>query len=203
MSFDLLTTILFILLFVVGPLLQRRGQRRRPPGGGADRPQAGPPTPRTDAGTEGPLSKRLEEARRRVLEAMGEDTGEATRPAPRQQPRQPELDWQGRVDWQKDQQVDWQQKGVSWQEVVTPEQTFIAAPPKRSSLRSDTGEVISAPPLRTMRRRRSRPTARLAVGRGFGLTPDAILSGIIWHEILGEPVSKRGIRRGQSRHRSR
>ena len=204
MNFDLLATIFFILLFVVGPLLQRgqRGQQRRPPPGRGTRPggrEAGAPPPRPDADREGPLSERLEEARRRVLEAMGEqprsEAPTQPQPAPRGAPSRPDLDWQRGVDWQ--------QKGVEWQEVVKPVESFMTSRQQRSSLRGESGQVISAPPLRTERRRKPRRTAKLAVGQGFGTSGDAILNGIIWHEILSEPVSRRGNRRQPSRLRSR
>lgn len=215
MNFDLIATILFILFFVVGPLLQRRGrgQGRRgspPPSqpGRSSRPSSGPSsrpqsTTSSDAGDGGgPLSERLEEARRRVLEAMGEQQPRSrNEPSPPAQPS-PATSQRPGVDWQK-RGLDWQDPSVNWQEVVKPVESFMTTRPKANSLRGESGEYISAPPLRTERRRAARRPAKLSVGRGFGTGGDAIFNGIIWHEILSEPVSRRGNRRVQSRHRSR
>ena len=216
MSFDLIATILFVLLFVVGPLLQRRGRdagqgrpQGRGQGGGPGRGQApgqeGKPPPPADtrASTrqgelprtgadeaEGPLSQRLEEARRRVLEAMGEQQESGRQKTAQARPQQR-------------QELDWQDPALNWQEVVKPVDSFIARPAKPSTLRGASGEVISAPPLRTERRRKARPPAKLAVGSAFGTSAESIMNGFIWHEILSEPVSKRGTRRQPSRLRSR
>jgi hypothetical protein len=181
MSFDALLTIVFILLFVVGPLVRRLGgggRQQRPPTG---RPAPDRPTQAAPAEEEGPLARRLEEARRRVQEAMSE------REPPRRTPEEAARPTGRRLDWQP-------------APVQVP--SFIPAqrPPIRK--RSPTTEP-GASALPSERRPTDRQAAKLPVGRKPALNRDGIVNGVIWHEILSEPVSRRGIRRQTSRLRSR
>jgi hypothetical protein len=180
MSFDALLTIVFILLFVVGPLVRRLGgggRQQRPPTGGP--PTARPPQgPRAEE--DGPLARRLEEARRRVQEAMGE----------REPPRRP-LEEPPRPAAR---QLDWQPAPVQVPSFIP------AAGPVRKRPATAEAPAVSLP---SERRLPERQTAKLPVGRRPALNRNGIVNGVIWHEILSEPVSRRGIRRQTSRLRSR
>jgi hypothetical protein len=183
MSFDALLTIIFILFFVIGPLLRRMSgggqpQRRTPPG----RPSSGRPAADSRSEPEGPLSRRLEEARRRVQEAMGEhEAGPSeARRRPAGQPAR-ELDWQP---------------------APTPLPASIPAERQPPQQRAAATQPVS-PTLSAERRRQARPPAKLRLGRRPSTSKDGIVNGVIWHEILSEPVSRRGIRRQTSRLRSR
>lgn len=190
MTFDALLTIVFILFFVVGPLLRRLGGGQQPP---QERGGQGSPRPRPEAQeageVEGPLARRLEEARKRVLEAMGEGDQpgpESTPEPPRQQPaprppkRQPELDWQS---------------------VSGPTESFIQR--RERKVRSEKPAVTRGQGALRKTRDAARAPARLRAERGFAIHRRGIVNGMIWHEILGEPVAKRGTRRQTSRLRSR
>jgi hypothetical protein len=186
MSFDALLSILFILLFVVGPLLRRLGGGRQapePPRPGR-RPNQAPPGAEEAEQSDGALGRRLEEARRRVLEAMGEEggpvAGESSSPERQAQ----------------------QRDSLDWQETYVPAQPFLTASQpalrRRKATTPDRTETV-----RTERRRDVRQPARLRRGRQPALDRSGIVSGVMWHEILSEPVSRRGSRRLSSRLRSR
>lgn len=189
MSFDALLSIVFILFFVVGPLLRRfsgRGQStRQPPAKRPPRGQDERTAPGADTDSDSPMSRRLEEARRRVQEAMGEgaesqrqDQRSPADSRPASSPR--ELDWQASAK-------------------VVP--AFLDTPARPPSRRK-ANAAKAAPALRTDRSEAKRP-AKLRHRRRPALDDDGILNGVIWHEILSEPVSRRGTRRQPSRLRSR
>lgn len=209
MSFDLLATILFLLFFVVGPLLRRAGgQRRQPPGGGG-RPsgrqsaeRAGPPQEPAGSDEGGPLSRRLEEARRRVLEAMGESE-QQTRGSttghqggrPVSAPLVPAT--KAAVD-----SASGKSPKLDWQASAKAVEPFIAPRPRpRHRTSADDGPAVTK--LSAKRRTSARPAAKIRVERRPALDEDGIINGMIWHEILSEPVSRRGTRRVRSRLRSR
>ncbi|MEX2542617.1 MAG: hypothetical protein WD314_12450 [Trueperaceae bacterium] len=189
MSFDALLSIIFILFFVVGPLLRRfsgRGQSTRQPP--QRRPQAGqearPPREATAEG-EGPLSRRLEEARRRVQEAMGDQV------EPHLESKRSAADSRSTASTRE---LDWQASAKVVPAFLTP----TARPASRR--KADTAAESAA--LRKDRSRVRQP-AKLRLGRRPALDDNGILNGVIWHEILSEPVSRRGTRRQPSRLRSR
>lgn len=59
----------------------------------------------------------------------------------------------------------------------------------------------SAPRVRPERRPTPARAARLKRDAVLGLGPDDIMAGLIWHEVLSDPPSKRRIRRPSSRRR--
>lgn len=196
MSFDALLSLLFILLFVVGPLLRRiSGSKQKPPPTTGRRP---PPPVQTESGGEraeggGPLESRLEEARRRVLEAMGdpessrgEAGGQMATPSS-QPPPERELDWQASAK---------------------PVQPFLLTREQAERQREAAAARVVGPApaetdVTTRRRRRERQPIKMRSGRLPALDRNGVLGGMIWHEILSEPVSERGTRRAKSRLRSR
>jgi hypothetical protein len=190
MSLDNLLTLVFILFFVVGPLLRRfSGQQRKPPMGRPSAPPARPDATRAGEAAgqaEGPLARRLEEARRRVLEALGEEEPRTEQvPTPARTPADVRT-----LDWQ-----------------ASPR--YVPAFIKGQEVRVRTGrKAAPATPdtvseqLPSVRRRSTASAARLRSGMLPELDKIGIINGIIWHEILSEPVSRRGIRRLSSRHRS-
>ncbi len=247
-------TLLFILLFVLGPLLRQLGggqqQEGRPgkPGPGSPRqpgdPDPGPrevreappqrpvrpaqqgptqqtPAPqrpaqpgtvrseRSDAGS-GSLQERLEEARRRVLEAMGEEPAAGSgrtapaRPAPSGTPQG------GRRTVATPTTSSAPRQDLDWQDVVSPAQSFLPTPDAaaREAARREREEQArkrreQAARVRQKQRTSPARTARLPNERIPALGREGILNGIIWHEMLSPPVSKRGDRRTGSRLRSR
>ena len=212
MSFDLLATILFILFFVVGPLLRRAGgQRRQPPGRGGRKSntrsteRAGLPPEAAGSDEAGPLSKRLEEARRRVLEAMGESEEQTRGSTTAQQgkstvsgmPSPAAASAKAAVDSARDKsrKLDWQASPEAVKPFIAPR-----ARPRDRTTGDDSPAVVK---LRSKRRTSARPTAKIRDERRPALDEDGIINGMIWHEILSDPVSKRGTRRQTSRLRSR
>jgi hypothetical protein len=188
MSLDNLLTLVFILFFVVGPLLRRfSGQQNKPP----TRPSSAPPI-RPDAKragdaagqAEGPLAKRLEEARRRVLEALGEE-----------EPRREQVPTPTRTTADV--------RTLDWQASARHVPAFIKRPEVRTGRKTaPAAPVTVSEQLPSVRRHSPASTATLRSGMLPELDKTGIINGIIWHEILSEPVSRRGIRRLSSRHRS-
>jgi hypothetical protein len=189
MSLDALLTLVFILFFVVGPLLRRfTGQQQQPPG----RPGRPPaqPTGGTPGEGEGPLARRLEEARRRVLEALGEEeTRGGVAPAPPTRSSTAAIPSSSRT--------------LDWQQAAKPVRPFIERQGVRTAARPSAAKPAEGGALPPVRRHPSTQTAKLRPGRLPALDERGIVNGVIWHEILSEPVSRRGIRRQSSRLRSR
>lgn len=237
MSFDALLTLVFILLFVVGPLVQRMSKGgRQQQGGDRPAPPRAPEAPRrqwteqqspegeADARPDSPLAERLEEARRRVQDAMGEDRRGRART--REESRtgtygpgdygdggkladgrdRPALDWQQTASQARSGAAGSQQPDLDWQKVVMPEESFMGGRQRERPERvepADDVPTVTRGRVRSERLDRDGETARLSLGRRIALEPRGVLHGLMWHEILSEPVSKRGTRRQTSRLRSR
>ena len=191
MSLDDLIGLLVFLVFIGGPvlngLLKRRNGSPAEPDRipGRERRPAAPAVEqevprRADAdvsGAEDDLQRRLEEARRRVRETLVGRDAEGT--APTRSPDRP----------------------------PAPSPT---PPPLAPPRRAPAPEPASLPrtqfrpnpaPLRPERRPPPARRARLGRDALLGLAPDDILAGLIWHEVLSDPPSKRRIRRPSSRRR--
>lgn len=209
MSIDDLITLLLVILFVGAPLARRiLGRRGSQPSGGAgeeqgdprgdvkgERPEARaerrpqeqrrpqePGTARADR-TETPargdradpssdFERRIAEARRRVQQAMGDQGANAT---------------------DRDRALD------EPKPLFAPREAIPQALLGREGVREPRKKT---PPLQVVKRRRGRAATRLTGGRGVvSMHPHDILQGIVWHQILSEPVSKRTSRRKPSRVR--
>jgi hypothetical protein len=207
MSFDDLIGLLIFLLFVGVPLfnrIRRRGSRR--PQQGPARPQAPNRAPGAPVPTEGrapapldtddPIGRRLEEARRRVEAARGSapqtgapaagapaaSGGSVARglatPPPPQQPSAPPP--------------------------FVPPTVFVDAPVPPPLPTLERSVVAASAPMRVERRtKRKRPSQSAEIATTMQsdelmrLRPDDIVRGILWHQILSEPVALKGRGRGR------
>ncbi len=215
MSLDDLITLVLIVLFVGFPLLQRflrSGSGPQQPGdttrgkrpdrdegsesrstGPADAEQARgqatgrPASASTSEASDGAseLERRIEEARRRVQQArQGSSTSQRPTTAasasqadassrPLVRPREP----------QRESPREYPPAGFLGRE-GTPRKS-----PKK------------APPMQVAKRKKKSPGSRMSKGRVVSLEPNDIFRGIVWHQILSEPVSARKRRRRSSRDR--
>lgn len=226
MSLDDLFALLIVFLFVVLPLLNRMQQRGRTgtPPGAPHRPRPGQPQPRQPGGapaTRGPetrpdrpagreeagdayddLTRRLEEARRRVREAMGTQGELSTGPQPSPPPAPPPSAARRTVA----------SAGIPSGRVAGPPRPTPAAPaaaptarePRRPVTAPDSvrrtgprkpGFAEATPAIevdRTGGRARTRAgrerleRARASARRLVSLDPESIRKGVLWHMVLGE-----------------
>lgn len=208
MSFDPLTIIL-LLLFVVGPLLGRlfRGKSPQGPPPKMPRPGQTPTTPtrkqspetastanRETSSNGGAFEKRLEQARRRVQAAMDGTTSAASEAKVPQTPSTPRpTPNAGRFG----------DKNVY--ERRLPNQNSAELSRKRrqerqASERAKTRDPVTLP----VQRHRPQKPAKLAGSHSRGpllqFDRHSISQGIIWHQILSDPLVKRKARRKPSRH---
>ena len=239
MNLDPLTIILFLIFFVL-PIVNnifrrgRGGQGGQGQRGGQGRPQGRPTAQRQErsddrtttadtsqgsgsAGDE--FTRRLEEARRRVQEAMGGGSGEQGRDQPQRGSRGgsqseressgdlfPRLDEerQARSQGSRSQQgrASQQGRGLEGGRARQPSQSLGREGMSRQRPASQQGtmskqssvdrtELGDAPPLR-VQRLRPRRGSKIDESRGvLEFDRRSVLQGIIWREILDEPLSKR------------
>lgn len=207
MSLNDLITLALIALFVGFPLVQRflrqgsgpqqpgEGTGERPPEAGtgreagdgsgtrrsatetasADRSAPAQTTEAPDGASE--LERRLQEARKRVQQAR--QSGGAGRPSAAG-PSRPAVDTSSRP-------------------LVKPRESespgFLGREGVTKSPRK------TAPPLQVSKRISGKRASKMSKGRVVSLKPDDIFRGIVWHQILGEPVSARKRRRRSLRDR--
>lgn len=211
MSLDDLITLVLIALFVGFPLLQRflrSGSGPQQPGdktgtnrpdrdagaetrsgGPADVEQArgegsgGPTSARTSEASDGAseLERRIEEARKRVQQARQGKSASA-RPAGAAPPSQAEASSRPLIREREAQRA-------------TPQAGFLGreGTPRKAPKK--------APPMQVSKRKRAGTASKISKGRVVSLEPDDIFRGIVWHQILSEPVSARKRRRKSSRDR--
>ncbi len=199
MSLDTLISILVFILFIGLPLLNRlrRGGRSRtarrttrPPEPPRPLTQPAPATPvQVDEGD--PVAQRLEEARRRVQEALGQQpaTSQAPSQAPAQGPTSAPIPPQPVAG-----SLFGSPAPLDWQSGPEALPSFIPRTPSKAL------EITRLP-------RRTRSTARGQLGeeeeRGERQTDRSvidfeatdIIAGIVWHQILAEPKSGHWLRR--------
>lgn len=203
MTFDNLISLLLFIFFIVIPIISRLNRSNRPPqqpnpnqSGSGQRPrEAAQPVrplvtaedaPRQPAGD---FAKRLEEARRRVMEAQQQATASEAQLLPESRPSQPaplrdatqRLEPKGRPAAAK-----------------PPRRRAVSQP--RAASASDTLQTAQ-PPLRVMRRAPHRLTQhdKLIIRS----TANDIRRGFIWHFILEDPKAKQLARRRLSQRPSR
>jgi hypothetical protein len=212
MILDPLTLLLFIL-FIVVPLINGllRGQQRPPgrqPGQPPTRPRPGAPDAKADtSGGDDTFAKRLEEARRRVREAMGEEVGPAEAPS-RPQPRTVAGDRTPRAvlgdrpsPTVKGDRPSPTVKGDRPRTIAEPAQPPPAAARslggsletltplgEEGSLKRDT-----SPPMQVQRRFST--VQRLKPKELMRFDTKHVYQGMIWHQILSEPRAKHPHRR--------
>jgi hypothetical protein len=222
MTLDPLTLLLFIL-FIVVPLINGllRGQQQRPPGRQPGHPGAPDAKADTSAGDD-TFAKRLEEARRRVREAMGEEVGPAEasqRAEPRtvagdRTPRTVAGDAPSRTvpgdrplpTIKGDRPSPTVKGDRTPRTIAEPAQrpSAPAARPLGGSLETLTplGEEGSlkrdtSPPMQVQRRLST--AQKLKPKELMRFDAKHVYQGMIWHQILSEPRAKRPYRRKTSR----
>jgi len=247
-SFDTLLTVLFVVVFIVLPLVSRVLRERnrpptsrqgpaRPPASGDAPAEPAPPVRRGDGG-QTDLPAWLAEAQRRVREARERATAEAsTRPqqgrtlvsedpfaplAPRDRsptmvPEDP-FRGPGRAGKGERKLVpedpferglvgpdDAQRAGPGLgREGAPPRRPQEPRPPRREKRQSPIEEVGVPRAVRGHVRRHAGHDGARLVGVGHvRFDREAIVSGLIWHEILDEPAWKRLRGRVPSRRRLR
>ena len=228
---DILTLVLF-LVFVIVPVVNGLLQRGRGSGGqGGTKGQGRPPQGKTQTTTQttrtttrsapaptaqsrdedSSFDRRLEEARRRVQEAMEGSRGgraaqtssqrdttreEATTlfpTAPRPQPAQ---------DARASRGLEMGGRGLEMGGQGL-EGSTLNSPMSGASLTSTAAELArrgEAAPLR-VQRRRGKKSATLSRDALMALDKRAVLRGLIWHQILSDPPSKHPHRRRSSQRR--
>ena len=231
---DILTLVLF-LVFVIVPVINGLLQRGRGGGQGGTKGQGRPPqgktqttqtttrttttrsasAPTTQSRNEDDSSfdRRLEEARRRVQEAMeGSRAGGRTaqtssqRDATREEattlfPTAPRP--QTGRDAQASRGLESGGRGLEMGGQGLEGSTLNSAPMSGASLTSTAAELArrgEAAPLR-VQRRRGKKSATLGRDALMALDERAVLRGLIWHQILSDPPSKHPHRRRSSQHR--
>jgi hypothetical protein len=212
MSFDDLIGLLIFLLFVGVPLFNRirRGSRNRPqqnpaqprtPGRrAAPRTATDDPTPTAQAfDPDDPIGRRLEEARRRVEAARGS--------APQQAATPPSGTASGSASATRAPQAPTQappppQQASGPAPPLLPPTVYVDLPEPTTTF--DRTAVSASEPLKVERRkRRNRSTgsvtssSRMQPDELMRLDPDDIVRGILWHQILSEPVALRRGGRGR------
>ncbi len=177
MNFDILISILLFVFFIVVPLLSRLQGRRQPPT--RSRPvrpttpaqvdQDRASVPQQSGDLDDSFLKRLEEARRRVQEALDADSVPSE---PRQKASPPPQDT-----------------------VVSPEPATTAHPflpartPSKTPVAVPTRVVNRADMWRTDEVQP--PVARRSLSSGvISVKGRSIVQGLIWHMILSEPLGK-------------
>ncbi len=228
---DILTLVLF-LVFVIVPvingLLQRgrgsggqggtKGQRRPPQGKtqtttrtSTTRPASAPSTQSRDE-NDSSFDRRLEEARRRVQEAMdGNRGGRTAQTSPQRDTTREEATTlfptaprpQTAQDARASRGLEMGGQGLEMGGQGLEGSTLNSAPMSGASLTSTAAELArrgEAAPLR-VQRRRGKKSATLGRDALMALDERAVLRGLIWHQILSDPPSKHPHRRRSSQHR--
>jgi hypothetical protein len=205
MTFDNLISLLLFIFFIVIPIISRLNRSNRPqqqpnpnqPGGGQRPREAAQPVrplvtaedaPRQPTGD---FAKRLEEARRRVMEAQQQATSSEAQLLPESRPSQPAP------------------LRDAAQRLESQERTAAAKPLRRRAVSQPRAATAGAsdtlktaqPPLRVMRRAPHRLTQhdKLMIRS----TANDIRRGFIWHFILEDPKAKQLTRRRLSQRPSR
>ena len=229
---DILTLVLF-LVFVIVPvingLLQRgrgsggqggtKGQRRPPQGKtqtttrtSTTRPASAPSTQSRDE-NDSSFDRRLEEARRRVQEAMDGNRagGRAAQTSPQKDASRGEATTlfptaprpQTGQDARASRGLEMGGQGLESGGRGLEGTTLNSAPMSGASLTSTAAELArrgEAAPLR-VQRRQGKKSATLGRDALMALDKRAVLRGLIWHQILSDPPSKHPHRRRSSQHR--
>lgn len=190
MSFELLIWLAVIIVSVVAPLLKERNRPSAPPRQQPGRrPPAQPGGREAAAGGSDELTRKMEEARRRIEQALSGTEPAAPRPAPR--PAAPPAGTP---------------QQVARRATPLPRRPDMAAASARAAAeRTRLLRERSAAELQVTKlpKRQTYTGARGSVTAGSLLGRDSILRGLIWHQILSEPPHRRSFRRQQSRLRSR
>src|SRR5690625_1490734 len=180
MSFELLIWLVVIVVSLVAPLLKERkrpgtqGRPARPP---EPRPGAAGPAETRHAELQDPeddLMRRIEEARRRILEATGQQP-EQRPPAAKPAARPPELP-------------------------LASSKSAQAAAERTRRLREGSSAELQVTKLA---KRETYTDGRGRLSGSALLSQKGVLNGLVWHQILSEPPYRRAGRRPQSRLRSR
>lgn len=180
MSFELLIWLAVIIVSLVAPLLKERkrpgpeGRQGRPPG---PRPGTAAPAETRHAELQDPeddLLRRIEEARRRILEATGQQP-EQRQPAAPPAARRPEPP-------------------------LASTKSTQAAAERTRRLREGSSAGLQVTKLA---KRETYTDARGRLSGSALLSRKGVLNGLVWHQILSEPPYRRAGRRPQSRLRSR
>ncbi len=230
MTFDNILGILAVIFFVVVPLItsvtkgrEKRGDQPNQPGGrnwqggqttsqeqdpaGAGRPQQSqsgqPQVQQSRPAAEDSLEARLREARRRIEEALSDpqaQTGSGTQARPAQQ--QPAARG-GTVA------SPLSQAGADRRPAPTPPRPTPQprpAPVRKRRPQGRSADMGVSEDLQITRLSKPSPYTRGRTSRrsdSGGLnSASGVINGIIWHQILSEPPSKRFFRRRTSRLRS-
>lgn len=219
MSLETIIIGLVTLLFVVGPSLVRRQQKpeqEQPPQRGPGQAPPAGGTVQTQQRTAGAddWQAKLEEARRRIAEALGEDT--VQQPPPTKAPRSPApaRPVQSRSVAGRPQPAPARAPtGIDWQQVTTrpPTEHSAAAAAARNRAAAErtrrlreasTASTTSELQVTAASRRGPYTAGRRKRQASDLFSSDSVLNGYIWHQILSEPPHRRGNRRKVSRLRS-
>ena len=234
---DILTLVLF-LVFVIVPVINGLLQRGRGNGGGGQggtKGQGRPPQGKTQTTTQttrtanttrsapaptaqprdendSSFDRRLEEARRRVQEAMdGNRGGRTAQTSPQRDTTREEATTlfptaprpQTAQDARASRGLEMGGRGLEMGGQGLEGSTLNSAPMSGASLTSTAAELArrgEAAPLR-VQRRRGKKSATLGRDALMALDERAVLRGLIWHQILSDPPSKHPHRRRSSQHR--
>ncbi|MDQ3458182.1 MAG: hypothetical protein M3498_02580 [Deinococcota bacterium] len=207
-----LLTILIIIFFVIGPIINsllRRSQgqqpptrpqpRQQPPTAPTTGPEASVPAPELEArgAPKSDFERRLEEARRRVQEAM---TPEGRAPEGRApEGRVPEGRGRGQAGLPDKQETAAPRQGGERRPREARRVPTEARPARQARPQAPEVEVaVTLRDARTTARPQpapySRKDGRRAAYRGawaIHLDPDSLREAIVWREILDKPLSKR------------
>lgn len=220
MSFEAIIMGLVTLLFIIGPSLVKRQQKpeqEQPPQRGRGQP---PPDTQVQtqraAGADDWLEK-LEEARRRIAEALGEETAGQQKvpvpaaPGPRvRQTQAKTVPGRPAPATARSAGPAPAATGIDWQQVTT------RPPTEHSAAAAAARDRAAAERTRRLREASTASAVQVtAAGRKGPYTAgrrkrqasdlfgsDSVLNGYIWHQILSEPPHRRGNRRKVSRLRS-
>lgn len=205
---DPLTIILFVI-FVVLPIINslvkgrqqpQHPQRPTAPGRQVQRPSAPGPSPAGPARNDDDFTRRLEEARRRVQEAMASDTTSRApeeRPTVYQPPPARDAEFQEAGRYMPPTRSP--APAPSPMTFGTGAQETFSRPRDRAGSQQD---LVTAPPLR-VQRSSSPKSAKITQESLLRFDTADVYRGILWHQILSEPRSKKPIGRNRSRPRSR
>lgn len=186
-------TLLLIILFVVLPLLNRLTQRQRPGQGPPPDPDADPePPPQATtrpsqpASAEEELIRRIEEAQRRVQQALGGEAvarPQAEPPKPRPIPREAAS-------------LETLRPKPASRETVSLETLQPLKPASREAISLETLQPLTRPTLREAKPLKLQLLGPQRTTSGaLGFDRSSLVSGIIWREILDKPLGKRRNRR--------
>jgi hypothetical protein len=216
MSFDAVLGLLAVVFFVVLPLISNASKRKPPEQGGpgAGGPQPGAPAPGEAAEQPTGWAAKLEEARRRI-EAELSEAEAAARPARarpvtappaqspqsqratlRQAPRQAAQAGRPPVRSGPSQPTRIRQPAQATQAARVRQAAQGAESPADMSVASEELQVTRLDRPGTYNDAHSARKLPALTSR------DSVLNGIIWHQILSEPPSRKRIRRQTSRPRS-